>query len=1084
MSIRLDQYGLTFFTLGIIALVLIFYGWRVKDKPPSTQLLVDLAYFGLLFVFFSFLKHSLTTPNPWLDTISNILLTVSYWLWVPLFKFVYRFPAQIPSQRGEAKLALLLMFLLPLIYPIHEFLRWLNNNSVLWLYKYIYICIELLPFWPTIVLVRRVSYFDGGPTHRSVWQKIARPQGHHAQSIRAFALSCFVLSAPNLYLAVLAFFSVPQYLSIEFHIFLLFFQALLVAVTYVRYEGITISFPIKISVVSLFSCLFTLCFVAFTITPYLAEAYMPSTSVDLDYSTHFQPNDDGSYEVRYQPREFDEELGVKLAFSNDDWATIGLNFEFPFYQQRKNQLYVNDNGFIIFDEQALNDKKGVGINYHRYGAIAAFAIDLDPTAGGGVFFKQNDDQATITWWQMPIVDRSEQNSFQMKLHADGQIEFSYLDVAPFMATSSPSRNGLSGIMPGRYHKVQLLQFSTEGYRGAAQTALVQSYYDDFRLYLHRALLPLAFLMIGSSLFIMALNYFLIELSLVKPLNALLNGIKQANAGTLDVVVPVRTQDEIGSLTQSFNEMIASIKQSRDAELLAKKGLEEAKEGLEEHVAERTIELEKAKVAAEVANRAKSRFLANMSHELRTPLNAILGYARLLGRTYPHIKRLKIVEQSGEHLLTLIEDVLDIAKIESGKISLHESLFHLPTFLRQIQQMLALQAHQKGLEFHYQPGDPSSVRASLPTYVVADQKRLRQVLINLLGNALKFTDEGQVIFRVSRLADVPSQAHHSVCRLRFEVSDSGVGIAPDKLSVIFEPFEQAGTYKEGAGLGLTISRYLVKLMGGQLSVSSELGEGSTFTFDIALTQAARLRQEEPEAWPIAACGQVPQVLVVDDNSHNRALLVDLLRPLGFTVHEAQNAFSGLAKARQFMSQPADSRKKPLGTVSGVIFVDLVMPGASGFELVRQLRADENLSDVVMIVLSASLLEEDKAKSIALGSNTYLAKPINSHLLFESLHQHAGIEWVYPQEASIRQDGSSSAPDSKQNLLIPPISFLTELNHYAQIGDLRALKSLALQLLEQDQAFRPFVQQLQAFIERFKVREIEAWVTKLIKKQTAH
>ena len=499
--------------------------------------------------------------------------------------------------------------------------------------------------------------------------------------------------------------------------------------------------------------------------------------------------------------------------------------------------------------------------------------------------------------------------------------------------------------------------------------------------------------------------------------------------------------------------------------------------LEQRVAERTLKLEEevrvrqqAEAAAKAANQAKSRFLANMSHELRTPLNAILGYARLLGRSHPDIKQLEIVEQSGQHLLTLIEEVLDIAKIEAEKIELYPSTFHLPHFLHHIKQMLTLPAHSKGLELSLHTSD------DLPTYVYADQKRLRQVLINLLGNAIKFTDQGQVIFKVTRLDSAArkraggerSRRLTELRKVRFEVSDSGVGIAPDKLSAIFEPFEQAGTHKEGTGLGLTISRHLVRLMGGQLSVESQLGEGSTFSFEVDLPIVSHDDQKEAQqAYPIAVKGQAPQVLVVDDNSHNRALLVDLLRPLGFTVHEAENTPSALAKAHQFEPH--------------IVFVDLVMPGPSGFELIKQLRGSVRLSEIVIIVLSASANETNKKKAFTFGCNAFLTKPLNSSELFETLHQHAAIEWIYPQDADISQDDEPDAPDSSHSLVIPPISFLTELNSYAQVGDVRALKSLATELLEQNHAFGPFVLKLQGFIERFEIPEIEEWVTKLIEEQ---
>ena len=492
--------------------------------------------------------------------------------------------------------------------------------------------------------------------------------------------------------------------------------------------------------------------------------------------------------------------------------------------------------------------------------------------------------------------------------------------------------------------------------------------------------------------------------------------------------------------------------------------------LEEKVQQRTAALwqeieerKRAEEAAQAANQAKSRFLANMSHELRTPLNAILGYARLLQRGADDTRQLEIIEQSGQHLLTLISDVLDLAKIEAGKIELHPSKFHLPTFLQQIKQMLTLQAHKKGLHFDYQLTVAQELAArSVPTHVVADQKRLRQVLLNLLGNAVKFTHVGSVRFTVTAL----DSTTEGTCRLRFEVSDSGIGIGREDLSVIFKSFEQLGSYKEGTGLGLTISRRLVKLMGGDLSVESQLGEGSTFRFEIELAIANVSGERESQSFylPIAVKGKALQILIVDDVELNRALLVELLRPLGFRVHEASHATEALAKAELL---------KP-----DVILVDLVMPGMSGFDLIRQLRAEESQKNVVIIVFSASVFKADREKSLALGSHAFLPKPLDSLELYRALEQHAGVEWIYPQEVWQVEDNAET-PD--KTLLIPPTEKLAELKKYAQVGDIRALKSAASELLEQNEAFKPFVEELQAFIRRFQVQEIKQWVSKLMEKE---
>jgi signal transduction histidine kinase/ActR/RegA family two-component response regulator len=393
-----------------------------------------------------------------------------------------------------------------------------------------------------------------------------------------------------------------------------------------------------------------------------------------------------------------------------------------------------------------------------------------------------------------------------------------------------------------------------------------------------------------------------------------------------------------------------------------------------------IELLCAKGIAEVANHAKSTFLANMSHELRTPLNGILGYAQILSwddnLTADQKEGLQIIEKSGDYLLTLINDILDLAKVEAGKVELFPKAVLLENFLQEIVQLFQLRAEEKGICFSYQP------QSELPMVIEVDEKRLRQVLINLLGNAIKFTEQGKVTLTVSYQED----------KLGFHIQDQGCGIAAADLERIFQPFQQVGDKKywgQGTGLGLPITKKLVDMMDGELRVTSTLGQGCIFSVFLHLSEVSNLLHSTGDSkLPkiIGYQGRPRTVLVIDDNSVNRSILVKMLTHLGFTLLEAANGQEGLDKAWKTV-------------VMDLILVDLVMPDLDGFAVIQQLRQIPHCRETVLIAVSASAFETDRQKSLDLGGTDFIAKPVKFDRLLEQLRMHLNLTWLYEETTAV-------------------------------------------------------------------------------------
>ena len=495
-------------------------------------------------------------------------------------------------------------------------------------------------------------------------------------------------------------------------------------------------------------------------------------------------------------------------------------------------------------------------------------------------------------------------------------------------------------------------------------------------------------------------------------------------------LPTKSNDGLGDITNYLNQIVINMKNL-------------------------VITNQEAEKACDVANQAKRRFMANISHELLTPLNGILGYTQVLHNssniTQKEERGIKVIHKCAEHLLTLINDTIEFSKIDLNTIKLNLSDFNLRGFLEEIIDIYKIQAQQKDISFIYE------IPVNLPSLIAADKQKLRRVIINLLGNALKFTEQGNITFKV-----ITSYLTDSEIKIKFVVRDTGVGINKADLEKIFLPFEKvvdSKNYKDGTGLGLSISQKMIELMGSCIEVDSELGKGSSFTFEIKFPVVENSQEKNISTKNrkiIGYYGEAKKILIIEDLWEDRSSIVNILEPLGFDLVEAANGKEGLEKAREY--QP------------DLIISDIYMPILDTWEMLSYMDSYQNLKDIPFILTSTSI--SDKDKITFLNAKYFLIKPIQNEELYRLIEKELDINWKYAESDNFLEINLNRK--QQESIIFPPSSELIMLLDYAKKGQIKGIIEELEKIADINSEYQDFVNHLNVLLKDFNIKNIRSFL----------